>query len=260
MRKVFEPVIFYGDPHGDWQPLLDEIDEKTDTVFIMGDLAEAKRHPEHLDSAREALRMLISKGIRVRFIVGNHDTDTDAIHALVFEEFREMLLECQVLTIGQSQFRVAGLGGVIRGKVWTGDDEPTFYSPADLMAVTPKHERFRGGLPRKQQGTIFPSSVATLAQRGTDILLTHEAPSCHPRGFGFIDDLSQSMGASLIVHGHHHVAYSDRLNNGVLVRGLGRAEVWKPNLTDMLSQQKMIMAGRDSLSQRWEVYDKLKDC
>ncbi len=36
------------------------------------------------------------------------------------------------------------------------------------------------------------------------ILVTHEAPSCHPHGYSEIDELAQAMGAKMVVHGHHH--------------------------------------------------------
>lgn len=252
-------VIFYGDPHGVWQPLMDEIEDGTHTVFILGDLAEAKQHPHHVEAARDALCQLRARGIHVHFILGNHDTETDAIHALLFEDFRDNLIEEQVLTIGQLQCRIAGLGGVIKGKIWSGDDAPAFSSPADLLARTPRQERFRGGLPRKQQSSIFPSTVKTLAQKKADILLTHEAPSCHKHGFDFIDDLAAQMGVSLIIHGHHHFSYQDRLANGILVRGLGLAEVWKPQLALPSTQQKLLEAGLDSLDRRRGVYQALKD-
>ena len=227
LTSQLEGVIFYGDPHGAWQPLFHAIDDTTHTVFILGDLAEAKQRPEHVEAARDALRQLRARGIGVHFILGNHDTETEAIHALLFEEFQENLIEEEVLSIGQPQCRIAGLGGVIRGKVWSGDGTSTFFSPSDLLARTPRQERYRGGLPRKQQSSIFPSTVQTLAQKRADILLTHEAPSSHEHGFGFIDDLAAQMGACLIIHGHHHFSYQDRLANGILVRGLGLAEVWK---------------------------------
>lgn len=37
-----------------------------------------------------------------------------------------------------------------------------------------------------------------------DILVTHEAPSCHPFGYSEIDELAQAMGAKMVVHVHHH--------------------------------------------------------
>lgn len=41
-----------------------------------------------------------------------------------------------------------------------------------------------------------------------DILVCHEAPSCHPYGYSEIDELAQAMGAKMVVHGYHH----DRLD------------------------------------------------
>lgn len=37
-----------------------------------------------------------------------------------------------------------------------------------------------------------------------DILVCHEAPSCHPYGYSEIDELAQTMGTKMVVHGHHH--------------------------------------------------------
>lgn len=230
LKQGLEGVLFYGDPHGVWQPLLDAVRDSTHTVFILGDLAEAKHHPEHIEDARDAIQKLISTGIEVHFILGNHDTDTDAVFDLVFEELQESLLDGQVRAVGPAgrKIEVAGLGGVIRGRIWNGKDAASFFSPAELLARTPRQEYFKGGLPRRQRSTIFPSEVAALAQRRTDILLTHEAPSSHDHGFAFIDDLAGDMQARLIVHGHHHFSYEARLPSGVFVRGLGLAEVWEP--------------------------------
>ena len=110
LTSQLEGVIFYGDPHGAWQPLFHAIDDTTHTVFILGDLAEAKQRPEHVEAARDALCQLRARGIGVHFILGNHDTETEAIHALIFEEFQENLIEEEVLSIGQPQCRIAGLG------------------------------------------------------------------------------------------------------------------------------------------------------
>jgi hypothetical protein len=42
-----------------------------------------------------------------------------------------------------------------------------------------------------------------------DVLILHEAPAYHPNGFDLLDTLAQSMGAKVVVHGHHH----DRLDS-----------------------------------------------
>ena len=37
-----------------------------------------------------------------------------------------------------------------------------------------------------------------------DVLVTHEAPSCHRHGFSALDYLGQAMGIKALFHGHHH--------------------------------------------------------
>jgi len=34
--------------------------------------------------------------------------------------------------------------------------------------------------------------------------VTHEAPSAHPHGCKAIDELAETLGVQLVVHGHHH--------------------------------------------------------
>ncbi|MBY0572775.1 MAG: metallophosphoesterase, partial [Undibacterium sp.] len=48
---------------------------------------------------------------------------------------------------------------------------------------------------------------ASLASQKADILVTHEAPSCHPHGFPTIDQLARSMDVGWSFHGHHHDNY-----------------------------------------------------
>ena len=65
-----------------------------------------------------------------------------------------------------------------------------------------------------------------LAQHRFDVLVSHEAPSCHRHGFAAIDRLAEVAAARLIVHGHHHESYAAKLANGIDVRGLAVAEAW----------------------------------
>jgi len=45
---------------------------------------------------------------------------------------------------------------------------------------------------------------ARLAAQRADLLITHEAPSCHPHGFHAIDALARALGVQAAFHGHHH--------------------------------------------------------
>jgi hypothetical protein len=68
--------------------------------------------------------------------------------------------------------------------------------------------RWRGGPHRRHWSSIYPSVVDELAALHADILITHEAPSCHPNGFALIDDLALALGVKAVFHGHHR----DRLD------------------------------------------------
>ena len=70
----------------------------------------------------------------------------------------------------------------------------------------------------------------------TDILITHEAPSCHRLGFSEIDDLAEIMGVKLIVHGHYHETYRGELPNGIRVIGVGKAEVLVSTFADLFAR------------------------
>ena len=56
---------------------------------------------------------------------------------------------------------------------------------------------------------IYPDDVELLARQRADILITHEAPSCHPYGFAALDELARSMRVVRTFHGHHHDDRSD---------------------------------------------------
>jgi len=69
---------------------------------------------------------------------------------------------------------------------------------------------------RKHRSSIFPSEYSRLVAERADILVTHEAPSCHPYGIEAIDELARSLGVHTTFHGHHHdrleyMAYRERL-------------------------------------------------
>jgi hypothetical protein len=123
--------------------------------------------------------------------------------------------------------RIAGLPGVFKPRIWhPADAAPSFWTRAAFLASLRPGEAWRDGLPLFHRDTIFPEDFDHLATLGCDILVTHEAPSCHPHGFAVIDVLAKTCGARLIVHGHHHQSYTAFLSNGIGVRGLGLAEPW----------------------------------
>jgi len=232
IAPLLDGVLFYGDPHSKWVPLFDAVaDNAPHSVIILGDLIENKNDAQAFADTRAALNSMLDAGIDVRIISGNHDVDSDAVYDLVFQEFGHLIFDGDIITVGPHNLRVAGLGGVFKGKVWypQTSDNAVYYSPDDLLADTPRTSWFRGGIPRKQRVAIFPSAVDQLSQQSAGTLVTHEAPSTHVSGFSVIDDLAVSMGAKLIVYGHHHTVAETCLSvQPIAVRGMGQAEVWNP--------------------------------
>jgi predicted phosphodiesterase len=232
LAPLLRGILFYGDPHSNWEPLLAGVQEHNPhTVVILGDLIDGKNDLHAITAARSALTQLLAQGIDVRIISGNHDVDSDAIYDLVFGEFGHLIFDGSVVELGPNRVRVAGLGGVFRGRVWNPSisNAPAFFSPEDWLQAHPRTSWFRGGLARKQHGTVFPSYVEQLRQTSADVLVTHEAPSTHEFGFDVIDDLAKALGVKLLVYGHHHRVIETVLpETDIAVRGTGMAEVWKP--------------------------------
>ncbi len=256
---LLEGVLFYGDPHGRWDPLLKALGPETKEVIILGDLADAAKDPAQVDTARRALQDVRARGIKWWTISGNHDTETDEICDLLHDEMPGNLLDGKVVQATGMGTAIAGLGGVVRGRVWDGRGPAQVHSPEDMIAASHPSALHRGGLPRRHRSTIFPSEVAKLGLQRADVLVSHEAPSCNRHGFSFIDRLAGDMGAGLIVHGHHHLSYESVLPNGVRVKGLGRAEVWQPSVELSPTQRSLLRAGVDTLRRGSATYDLLKD-
>jgi hypothetical protein len=73
--------------------------------------------------------------------------------------------------------RIAGLGGVFRGQVWTPPADWLYESAKEFTARCGRSNRWRDGLPRKHRSSIFPEDYFRLVSQRADILVTHEAPS-----------------------------------------------------------------------------------
>lgn len=82
----------------------------------------------------------------VWFIHGNHDTDSEADHDHLFgSALADRNLHGRVVEI--AGLRIAGLGGVFRGKVWTPPAPATFENFKQYLARCGKGNFWRGGLP-----------------------------------------------------------------------------------------------------------------
>jgi Icc-related predicted phosphoesterase len=191
-----DDLFFCGDTHGEFQHVIDAVkSHRPEAIIFLCDLQA--RQPREIE-LEEILDLT-----EVWFIHGNHDTDSDADYDHLFSsELAEQNLHGRVVEIGG--YRIAGLGGVFRGQVWMPPNDPKFASQVAYARHGGKGNSWRGGLSRKHRSTIFPADYASLLNQHADILVTHEAPSCHPHGFAAIDHLTRSMNVRWSFHGHHH--------------------------------------------------------
>jgi predicted phosphodiesterase len=212
------PILFAGDPHRNFAPILRACAaHPPGTLILLGDCDLPA--PLH-----QVLAAAIGQGWDIRWILGNHDSETEAAYDNLTTAPGDVGL-C-VTTIGG--IRVAGLPGVFKPRVWHPGEAtpPSFHTRAAFQAALRPGEPWREGLPLFHRDTIFPEDFDYLAASRCDVLVSHEAPSSHPHGFAVIDALAEACGAALIVHGHHHYSYKALLPNGIRVRGLGLAEPW----------------------------------
>ena len=158
---------------------------------------------------------------RVFWIPGNHDADRDEWYDRAYDsELSANNLHGRVVEI--AGIRIAGLGGIFRANIWHPDVGVRYEKREFFLASMGKGNRWRGGIPRKHHVSIWPEDYQALKKKRADILVTHEAPSCHRHGFKDIDLLADDMGVRTIFHGHHHETYHDSVVSGkIVVHGVG---------------------------------------
>ncbi|MFN5542974.1 MAG: metallophosphoesterase [Betaproteobacteria bacterium] len=203
-----KPKIFFcGDNHSHFKHIIDAVREhQPDAIVLLGDI-EAKQ-PLEME-----LAPILGK-TEIRFIHGNHDTDSEENwRYLAHSRLGHLNLNARVDTV--AGVRIAGLGGVFREKVWSPWGPKHFDTYEALSKDVDRCQRFvKWSVQRAKttllnhSSTIFPDVYDALAMLRADVLVVHEAPSCHPHGFDAIDLLAQAMGVKTVFHGHHH----DRLD------------------------------------------------
>ena len=217
-------ILMFGDTHGNFKHVLPAvISEKPAAIIFLGDLQAQKPLEKELANVMGLTE--------VYWIPGNHDTDSKSDYENLFNSaLSDRNLHGKVTEI--DGLRVAGLGGIFRSAVWYPRDDPeavpNFDNYDDYVASELEAERFKEFRRQKKSGlepdglpspaligkalthksTIFYEEWLNLYGQRADILVTHEAPSCHHYGFLGIDVLAQSMKVKYSFHGHHH----DRLN------------------------------------------------
>lgn len=200
-RQALQRIWFLGDVHGQFRHIvrcLATAPVQPRWLLFLGDL-DLEAQP--LRAWTEPLRTAFA-GVQVVFIHGNHDADTYEHWHRLHGCGPALALHGQVLDM--DGVRVAGLGGNFLGRVWMPPEEPKLASKTE--ALTRGAFQWRGSQKPSPAylAAIYPDEFEALAARDADILVTHEAPSCHPHGFQAIDELARCLRVTRSFHGHHH--------------------------------------------------------
>lgn len=156
-------ILFFGDPHGAFVPVIRAVERlQPEAIILLGDVQA--QTPLH-----EALAPIRDK-TDIWFIHGNHDTDSDSDYDHLWgSELADRNLHGRVAEI--AGYRVAGLGGVFRGKIWDATmpmEEAAFDSPRNMLqhvnrAGRPGPARATSGAVASAASTARASSRPTIA-------------------------------------------------------------------------------------------------
>ncbi len=209
-------ILFAGDPHGDFKAVVTAVQRlEPEALVLLGDC--------ELSAPLEQYLSEIIDMTDVWWIPGNHDFDDRDRHRYLFASaLADKNLHLKVKTI--AGLRVAGLGGIFLGRVWYPPRTPKWTSKQQYLAQLSIAERQRG-LPLKMRSAIWPEEVRQLKNQQADILVTHEAPSCHRYGFAALDDLARGLKVRKIYHGHQHDNYQALLPPTTQVIGVAKRAV-----------------------------------
>jgi len=208
-------IIFCGDPHGEFAQIIQaESCYKPEAIVLLGDY--------NLKQPLERYFQAIGDKTQIYWIHGNHDVKTKMEYEYLFHsKLAGNNLHLTVVDIGG--LKVAGLGGIFAGRVWDIKNKPQWRNKQHWLGSQPSNIK---KIPLHLEYAIWHHEVELMKQEiRADILVTHEAPSCHKHGFSAIDDLAEAIGAQHIFHGHHHKYYRHHVNNSVNVTGVALAGV-----------------------------------
>ena len=177
-------ILFFGDTHGKFNHLIQTvIAHQPAAIIIVGDIQAEK--PLH-----EVLESILDK-TDIWWIPGDHDSDNQKYYDNVYgSELADKNLHGRIVNIdGQ---RVAGLGGIFRESIWHPGQN---HSPSIIDSYEELENKLAGELFYQKiskdklegqllthRGSLFFSDWYSLYGQQADILVTHEAPSCHQIG------------------------------------------------------------------------------
>lgn len=221
-------IWFIGDPHGEFAFINQAVAlNPPGAVILLGDL---EANQPIMDLLTPAMRQTM-----VFWIVGNHDTDSAAYarHAMA-DNLSKHWINARIEVI--NGLRLLGFGGIFRPDIWLPPGPPRHSSYAAWSAATADRLEVRSMRRhdlRRHRSSIFPDAYSAALKCQADIVVSHEAPSCHCLGYKEIDYLATSTGARLIIHGHHHESYQTTLSTGVKVQGVADRQIFRLRPEDL---------------------------
>lgn len=212
----YDRILFAGDPHGDFTPLITAVHKhKPEAVIMLGDY--------DLELPLEECLADIIGLTDIWWIAGNHDFETPSKYNYLFHSaLAHKSLHLTVTEI--AGLRIAGLGGIFLGRVWYPPQPPKWRNKQEYLTQQPSHGK-NMEMSLKYRSAIWHDEFEALKQLKADILVTHEAPGSHRHGFNAIGDLAVAMGVKHIFHGHLHENYARTIKQHINVFGVANRTV-----------------------------------
>lgn len=196
-------IWFLGDVHGDFRHIGLALQHLRPVVIprwlvFLGDLEIFDRS---LGEIIAPLRAAFPS-TRVAFIHGNHDADEHENWDRLHDSGDAVSLHGQVVEL--DGVKVAGLGGNFLDRVWSPPEVPKIAGRQEALYRHPSLVKRGQRHAPSLNGAIYKDEVDALARLGADILVTHEAFSCHHHGWEALDQLARDLQVVRAVHGHTH--------------------------------------------------------
>jgi predicted phosphodiesterase len=209
-------ILFAGDPHGNFKPLIDAAHKyRPEAVILLGDY-DLEMPLEH------CLKEIVDL-TQIWWIAGNHDFESPEKYNNLFRSaFSHRDLHLKVTEI--AGLKIAGLGGIFLGRVWYPPQSPKWLSKRHFLH-SHSGDITNFDLSLKYKSAIWHDEFEKLKTLKADILVSHEAPGSHRYGFKVIGELATAMGVKNIFHGHLHENYSGKINKNINVFGVANCAV-----------------------------------
>lgn len=206
-------TLFAGDTHGDQRWLGRAVERLRPAALVhLGDIQLEEEADQALDAVLRHTRFL--------WVAGNHDYDSvEYYQRLHTPRLSAGNLHGRVLVV--DGLRIAGLGGWFQAQVWRPPEPPSAGRKPRNLRLSPTRNRDKLLSDVRRSGAIWWEDYESLWTQRADVLVCHEAPSCHSQGFEAIDELAQAMGVRRIFHGHHHETYRGQVADRIRVYGVG---------------------------------------